>query len=86
MTDVPVSSLGVRLRERDGQSLRFIAQYVQTNGYPPTIREVARELNVSSTSTAQQSVERLVRRGWISISSKSARTMRITPEGMSEIS
>lgn len=86
MTDVAVTSLEARLRERDSQSLRFIAQYTSTNGYPPTVREVAAELGGISTSTTQQSVERLVQRGWILISRKSARTIRITDEGMGEIS
>lgn len=71
-----------KIRNRDISALRFIVDHISTNGYPPSVREVGIAINVTSSSTAQKVVNRLVRRGWISTGGRVARAIRITPDGM----
>lgn len=49
---------------RDAAALKFIRQYHHAQGRPPSRREIAASLGVSTTA-AQRCVERLVRFGYI---------------------
>lgn len=40
-----------RLTERQNEYLRTIAQLIEKNGYPPTVREVGKALGIKSSST-----------------------------------
>lgn len=68
--------------ERDIETLGFIIDHIQENGYPPSVREIAEAIGVSSPSTGHQVVSRLVRRGWITMGARRSRTIRVTQEGM----
>ena len=39
--------------------LNFIVEYQKNNGYPPTIREMCKALNISSTSTVSYYLDML---------------------------
>ncbi len=41
----------------------FTLDYVDNNGYPPSIREICEKLNIKSTATAYSYVEKLKQRG-----------------------
>lgn len=71
-----------KLLERDTNALKFIVSHVAQWGYPPSVREVGSAINVGSASTAHEVVSRLVKRGWISVGAKRARTIRVTEDGM----
>ncbi|MET0935599.1 MAG: transcriptional repressor LexA [Luteibacter sp.] len=51
------------LTERQQKTLSFLQEYLQTQGLPPTLREIADALGFSSHSSAQACVESLVRKG-----------------------
>jgi repressor LexA len=51
------------LTERQQKTLAFLQEYLQTQGLPPTLREIADALGFSSHSSAQACVESLVRKG-----------------------
>ncbi len=52
----------VTLYKRQRQILDFIAQYIQKNGYAPTLREIADAINVSSLATVHEHLEALDRK------------------------
>jgi repressor LexA len=51
------------LTERQQKTLDFLREYLQTEGLPPTLREIADALGFPSHSSAQACVESLVRKG-----------------------
>lgn len=53
------------LTQRQSQALEYIKSFVANKGYPPTIRETADYLKLSSSSTAFNIVEQLVCKGYI---------------------
>lgn len=72
-----------RLR-RDRQAIKFIVGYMESNGYAPTVRDIGKAIGFSSSSTAQQIVSRLQRRGWITYKDHAFRTIKVTEDGLSE--
>jgi repressor LexA len=63
------------------RALRWVAGFVDTRGYPPTIREVAEGLHYDSTSTSTYWLGVLADRGWIAREPKISRSIRVTPTG-----
>ena len=53
------------LYNRERQVLEFITQYVQRNGYAPTLMEIAQGLSVNAASTIHEHVQRLINKGYI---------------------
>lgn len=45
--------------------LGFLRQYINENGWPPTVREIGKGLNIESTSTVQRKLKRLASEGKI---------------------
>lgn len=45
--------------------LAFINDYIEQNSFPPTVREIARGLQLASTSTVQSHLVSLQRKGLI---------------------
>ena len=41
----------------------FITEYIETNNYPPSIREICQKLSIKSTSTASSYIEKLKEQG-----------------------
>ena len=44
---------------KENQLLEFIKEYIDDNGFPPTIREMCKAVNVSSTSTISYYLNKL---------------------------
>src|SRR5579859_3928563 len=57
--------------------LAFVEQSSAQNGRPPTITEVARHFGWSSISTAQQHLKALEKKGWLTRTPRSSRSLRI---------
>lgn len=57
--------------------LKFIKKYLESNGYPPSVREMCKALGVSSTATIQYYLEKLENRGLIKKSSSKNRAIEI---------
>jgi repressor LexA len=53
------------LSPRQKSILEFIRKFVQENGYPPTIREIGRAANISSTSVVNYNLNILQAKGYI---------------------
>ena len=54
------------LTKRQEDTLNVIKKFIATHGYPPTVREIAKELNVSSPATIQVHLTILEDKGYIS--------------------
>ena len=61
--------------------LRYLAEYAERNGYPPTIREMMAACGWASTNAPRQLLATLVRRGLVLRGGRVARALRITPAG-----
>lgn len=61
------------LTERQKDILSFIEQFRNENGYPPTLREIGRQFQISSTFGVKRHLEALVKKGYISIESNASR-------------
>ena len=57
--------------------LEFIKNYSVDNGFPPSIREICCELNISSTATAYYYVNKLQQRGDITKSRQKNRALEV---------
>ena len=54
--------MAVTLYKRQRQIVDFIAQYLQKNGYSPTLKEIAESLGVSSLATVHEHLQALQRK------------------------
>lgn len=66
-----------RLSERQQRILEFLAEYVNENGYPPSIREIGGAAGISSTSVVSYNLERLEERGYISRDREVSRGLKL---------
>lgn len=53
------------LKEREQRILDYMREEIRSKGYPPTVREICRALNIKSTSTAHKDIDNLVKKGFI---------------------
>ena len=53
------------LSRRQEQILDFIETFLNQNAYPPTIREIQKDLDISSTSVVDYNLNALEERGFI---------------------
>ena len=66
-----------KLTKRQEDTLNFIKEYIVEHGYPPTVREIAKELDVSSPATVQAHLDRLADKGYIKKGSNKNRTIEL---------
>ena len=53
----------VTLYKRQKQILEFISQYIQKNGFSPTLQEIATAMNLSSLATVHEHLQTLSKKG-----------------------
>jgi repressor LexA len=66
------------LDDRARQIVEFIADHIQTRGYAPSVREIMEEVGLSSTSSVQHHLNRLIRLGILQRVAGRARTVTLT--------
>lgn len=57
--------MAVTLYKRQRQIVDYIAQYIQKNGFSPTLKEIAEAINVSSLATVHEHLQALQRKNVI---------------------
>jgi len=62
-----------QLTERQEEILLFIKQYRESTGYPPTLREIGKKFNISSTFGVKRHLDALVKKGYLNIESNASR-------------
>ena len=68
------------LTARQEQVLSFIREFTRTNGYPPTVREIGSELELSSPSTVHVHLGNLERLGFIRRDPTKPRALELVDE------
>lgn len=66
------------LSDRQRNILKYISDYMAENTRPPTIREIGRNVSISSTSVVNYNLTRLVEKGMIERDSEVSRGLRLT--------
>lgn len=54
-----------KLKERESRILDYMKNEIRQKGYPPTVREICKALQIKSTSTVHKDIESLVKAGFI---------------------
>jgi repressor LexA len=62
-----------KLTDRQENILTFIKQFTLESGYPPTLREIGKHFQISSTFGVKRHLEALVKKGFINIESNASR-------------
>lgn len=74
--------------ERQRECLRIIADYTDRAGFPPTIRDIATAMGLSSkraNNSVSEHLERLEKRGLIRRIPKISRGLVVTDDGRAEL-
>jgi repressor LexA len=71
-----------RLSERQKNILRYMRQYIDQHGFPPTIREIGVATNINSTSVVNYNLDKLVTMGWLERSERVSRGLRLVDREM----
>jgi repressor LexA len=66
-----------RLSKRQERILEFLGEYIDDNGYPPSIREIGVAAGISSTSVVSYNLRRLEERGYISRDKEVSRGLKL---------
>jgi len=65
------------LTDRQQSILTFIRQYLQENGFPPTLREIGKNFGIASTFGVKRHLEALEKKGYITIESNASRGIAV---------
>lgn len=66
-----------KLTAKQARVLNYLKQSIAENGYPPTVREICKALDLSSTATVQSHLNILEEKGYIKKSSLKNRTVEL---------
>ena len=61
------------LTDRQNEILTFIKDYLKENGYPPTLREIGKGFQISSTFGVKRHLDALVKKGYLNVESNASR-------------
>jgi repressor LexA len=70
-----------KLDKRERTILENLKKYIYTNGYSPTIHEIAEKVDISSTSLVSYYLNRLEEKGLISRESTGSRVLKLSVQG-----
>ncbi len=82
-SDTPIMRDKTKLSEKQRNILRFMEQYVELHGFPPTIREIGNAINIQSTSVVNYNLNKLTENGYIVREPQAARGLRLTEKALS---
>ena len=68
------------ITERDKEIFKVIKLFIKINGYSPTVREIAKLLDITSPSTVQAHINKLKDKEYITLVPNMNRTIRILKE------
>ncbi len=66
-----------KLSQRQEAMLDFITSFIDENGYPPTIREIGKACDISSTSVVNYNLNKLEREGLLARDREVSRGLRL---------
>lgn len=62
-----------QLTDRQNEILIFIKEFVTENGYPPTLREIGKGFQISSTFGVKRHLDALEKKGYVNVESNASR-------------
>lgn len=65
------------LNKRERTILKYIQKQISLKGYPPSVREICKAVNLSSTATVQGYLNKLEEKGFIKKENQKGRTLRL---------
>ncbi len=65
------------LGERHRKIMSFLGEFMEENGYPPTIRQIGENINVASTSLVDYYLRQLEEMGYIQRDNHTSRSIRV---------
>jgi repressor LexA len=74
-----------KLTDRQEEILTFIKQFTLESGYPPTLREIGKHFQISSTFGVKRHLEALVKKGFINIESNASRGISLIRKSSDDI-
>jgi repressor LexA len=66
-----------QLTDRQNEILTFIKEFVRENGYPPTLREIGKGFQISSTFGVKRHLDALEKKGYVNVESNASRGIRV---------
>ncbi len=66
-----------QLTERQEEILLYIKQFLESNGYPPTLREIGKRFNIASTFGVKRHLDALAKKGYLNIESNASRGITV---------
>jgi repressor LexA len=74
-----------QLTERQETILLFIQQFLQENGYPPTLRQIGKKFGISSTFGVKRHLDALEKKGYLNVESNASRGISIIKDDTESI-
>jgi len=74
-----------KLSERQRRMLEFIERFTVDSGYPPSIREIGKNVGISSTSVVNYNLNRLVEEGYLTRDKNVSRGIRMTKKFLKSV-
>ena len=65
------------LNKREKSILKYIANQIEKNGYPPSVREIGKAVGLSSTATVHGYLARLEEKGYLKKETQKGRTLKL---------
>ena len=72
------------LNKREKAILKFIEKQINANGYPPSVREIGKAVELKSTATVHGYIASLEQKGYIKKESQKGRTLKLLKGGAIE--
>ena len=72
------------LNKREKAILKFIEKQINANGYPPSVREIGKAVDLKSTATVHGYLASLEQKGYIKKESQKGRTLKLLKGGAIE--
>ena len=72
------------LNKREKAILKFIEKQINLNGYPPSVREIGKAVDLKSTATVHGYIASLEQKGYIKKESQKGRTLKLLKGGAIE--
>ena len=73
--------MGKRVSKKQRNILEFVGEYINDNGYPPSMREIGAAAGISSTSVVSYNLDRLEEAGYIVRDREVSRGLRLAGAG-----
>ncbi|MEG1009211.1 MAG: transcriptional repressor LexA [Clostridia bacterium] len=75
----------IELKKREKEVYDYLVKQIKERGYPPTVREICKDLKFKSTCSAHQYIQRLNEKGYISKDDLKMRAIKINDNAESTI-